>query len=124
MRATSEKIVDEGDLIHLLYLYTGIGALLVVLAVPLVRRWVGPNRWCGFRAPQTLKNRSVWYEANAYAGRWILWLGVALMSVAIVFYWVPEVSPREYQATCAGVLMIGIVVNLIQSSSFLGASRK
>jgi len=109
---------------HLLYLYTGVGALFVVLAVPLVRRSVGPNQLYGFRVRQTLNDRDVWYEANAYAGKGLLWLGVVLVSVAVVLYWVPGVSPREYKATCMGVVMVGILVNLIQSFRFLGTLRK
>jgi uncharacterized membrane protein len=109
---------------HLLYLYTGVGALFVVLAVPLMRRLVGPNHWYGFRVPQTLNNRDVWYEANAYAGKGFCWLGFALVAVALVFYWVPGVSPREYKAVCTAVLMVGIVVNLIQSFRFLGSLKK
>jgi len=124
MEASSEKIREGDDMTHLLYLYIGIGALFVVLAVPLVRCLVGPNLGYGFRVPQTLNDRGVWYEANAYAGRGLLWLGVALMSVAIVLYWVPGVSPSEYKATCMGVLMVGIIVNLIQSFRFLGTLRK
>ena len=111
-------------MVDLLYLYAGIGALFVVLAVPLMKRLVVPNRWYGFRVAQTLKDPHVWYEANAYAGKWLLWLGVVLMAVAVVLYWVPGVSPREYKTICTGVLMVGIVVNLIQSFRFLGALRK
>ena len=114
----------KDDVVDLLYLYTGIGALFIVLAVPLVRRLVGPNHWYGFRVPQTLNDRDVWYEANAYAGKGLLWLGVVLVSVAVVLYWVPGVGAREYKATCTGVLMVGIVVNLIQSFRFLGTLRK
>ena len=109
-------------MVDLFYLYTGIGALFVVLAVPLVRRLVGPNHWYGFRVPQTLNDRDVWYEANAYAGKGLLWLGVALVSVAVVLYWVPGLSPRDYKASCTGVLLVGIVV--IQSFRFLGTLRK
>jgi len=109
---------------NLLYLYTWVGALFVVLAVPLMKRLVGSNRWYGFRVPQTLKDPHVWYEANAYAGKWLCWLGVVLMAVAVVLYRVPGVSPREYKTVCPSVLMVGIVVNLIQSFRFLGTLRK
>ena len=109
---------------HLLYLYTWVGAIFVALAVPLMRRLVGPNHWYGFRVPQTLSDPHVWYEANLYAGKGFFWLGVVLMAVAVVLYWVPRVSPREYKASCTGVLMVGVVVNLIQSFRFLGTLRK
>jgi uncharacterized membrane protein len=109
---------------HLLCLYAGIGALFVALAVPLVMRRVGPNRWYGFRVPETLIERGIWYEANAYAGRSLLWLGIVVIFVAFLLYWVPGVSPGEYKATCLVILMVGIVVNLIQSFRFLGTLMK
>jgi uncharacterized membrane protein len=109
---------------HLLYSYIGIGALFVVLAVPLMRRLVSPNYWYGFRVPQTLNDRDVWYEANGYAGRGLLWLGVVLMTAAVVLYCVPGVGAREHRAMCMGILMVGIIVNLIQSFRFLGTLKK
>jgi hypothetical protein len=48
---------EAGDMVHLVHLYIGIGALFVVLAVPLTRRLVGPNHWYRFRVPQTLNDR-------------------------------------------------------------------
>jgi Na+-transporting NADH:ubiquinone oxidoreductase subunit NqrD len=87
VQASLQKIREEGDMSHLLYLYTGVGALFVALAVPLMRRLVGPNHWYGFRVPQTLNESHVWYEANAYAGKGFFWLGVLLMAAAVVLYW-------------------------------------
>src|SRR3954468_11240086 len=47
-------------------------AMLALIAIPLAFRWIGPNRWYGFRTRQTLSDREVWYSANAFAGRVLL----------------------------------------------------
>jgi hypothetical protein len=44
-------------------------------------RRVKPNRLYGFRTSATLSNESIWYEANAVAGR--LLLGAAVLSAAV-----------------------------------------
>jgi hypothetical protein len=43
-------------------------ALIGVLAVPLLMRWIPPNRFYGMRTQTTLSRRDVWYSANAFAG--------------------------------------------------------
>jgi hypothetical protein len=46
-----------------------IGPVLIVLSIPLMLRWVPPNRFYGFRVTATCSNRSVWYDANALSAR-------------------------------------------------------
>ena len=58
-----------------------IGPVLVVLSIPLILRWVPPNRFYGFRIPSTLRSTSVWYDANALAGRHLLMLGLFLVAL-------------------------------------------
>jgi len=60
-----------------------IGPILIVLSIPLVFRWVPPNRFFGLRIPSTLGNESVWYDANALSGRHMIVLG--LLMVALEF---------------------------------------
>jgi hypothetical protein len=51
----------------------------MALSLPLVRRWVPQNRFYGLRVPSTLKNKTLWYEANALAGRHMFLFGIALI---------------------------------------------
>jgi uncharacterized membrane protein len=61
-----------------------IGPLLVLLSLPLMFRWVPPNRFYGLRIPATRRNRSVWYDANALSGRHMFVLGVVLVGLEFV----------------------------------------
>jgi len=56
-----------------------IGPLLLVLSVPLMLRWIPPNRFFGLRIPSTLRNVSVWYDVNAQHARHLFVLGVLLV---------------------------------------------
>ena len=61
-----------------------IGPLLVLLSLPLMFRWVPPNRFFGLRIPSTLRNRSVWYDANALSARHLFSLGLFLVLLEFV----------------------------------------
>ena len=52
--------------------------------MPLMLRWVPPNRLYGFRVAATLSNRSVWYDVNARAGRHFFLLGVVMVGLQVV----------------------------------------
>ena len=56
-----------------------LGPVLLLLSVPLMFRWVPQNRLYGLRIVSTLANKSVWYDANALAGRHTFLLGLAMV---------------------------------------------
>lgn len=61
-----------------------IGPLLVLFSVPLMFRWIPPNSFFGLRIPSTLRNRSVWYDANALSARHLFVLGAFLVFLEFV----------------------------------------
>jgi uncharacterized membrane protein len=68
--------------------YVGLpeSAVLGVLALPLLLRWIPPNRFYGMRTATTLSRRDIWYSANAFAGAALL---IASLVSMIVFTLVP-----------------------------------
>ena len=56
-----------------------IGPLLILVSIPLICRWIPPNRFYGFRIPATRTSPSVWYDANALTARHLFILGVVLV---------------------------------------------
>ena len=61
-----------------------IGPVLLLFSLPFIFRLVPPNRFFGFRIPATLRDRSVWYDANAMIARHLFVLGVLLVSLEFV----------------------------------------
>jgi uncharacterized membrane protein len=61
-----------------------VGPLLILFSLPLMFRWVPPNRFVGLRIPATLRNRSVWYDANALTARHLFILGVVMVCLEFV----------------------------------------
>lgn len=94
-------------------LFVLCGALLVGLGVPMMRRRVPPNAWYGLRVPATLSDEKVWYEANAASGRDMVWLGGALVVLALVLPFF-GVSPEAYAFIWCAVLVVGAVATAVK----------
>lgn len=107
-----------------LIVYTGIGLLLIILAVPLIQRRVPPNIWYGFRLPQTLKDPDIWYDANEYAGRGLLWVGVISLVTAVGLYFVLNGNLDLYTSVCASIILGSLLVSVILSLRYLGTLKK
>jgi uncharacterized membrane protein len=58
-----------------------LGILLLVLSIPLTLRWIPQNRLYGFRTAATYRDRSVWDDVNAAAGRQMLALGAVMVAL-------------------------------------------
>ncbi len=102
-------------------MFVSVGLLMVGLALPLVLRRVKPNAAYGFRTPRTLSDESVWYEANAFAGRLTLGLGTGFALASIVLYFPLGENFVVYNIVCGVVLLAGGLITLVVSFRFLGS---
>jgi uncharacterized membrane protein len=84
-----------------------IGPVLVLFSIPLMFRWIPPNRFFGLRIPSTLRDASVWYDANALSARHLFGLGLFLVSLEFVL----PLSARN--ATLCLVASIGFAAIII-----------
>ena len=85
-----------------------LGPVLLVLSIPLMLRWIPPNYIYGFRIASTLANKSVWYDANALAGRHMFLVGAVMVLLELVLL----LSIRNQVLTVvgvAGVAVFGVV---------------
>jgi len=86
-----------------------LGPVLLLISIPLILRWVPPNRIYGFRIPPTLRNPSVWYDTNAQSGRHFFALG--LLMIAIEFAAPDRIPSGTLWLTGMTGLAVIIVVN-------------
>ncbi len=84
-----------------------IGPLLVLVSIPLLLRWVPPNRFYGFRTAATFSDRALWYDANALNGRHLFGLGLVMVSLEFVL----PLSIRDVTLSTVGV--VGLLVVLV-----------
>lgn len=70
----------------LLVVNVGVALLVIALAVPMILEKIKPNQWYGFRTAKTLRDEAVWYPANKYAGKCMVWAGVSIIALSLVLY--------------------------------------
>lgn len=92
-----------------------VGLLFISLSIPMVLRQVPPNGIYGFRVHRTLEDPVVWYEANAYSGRTMIWAGVATIITAIILALIPGIRDISYVALVVGVMLVSVTVSLVLS---------
>lgn len=83
----------------------GGGLLFVLLAIPLVQRRIPPNLFYGLAIPRTLNNPRVWYDTNAYSGKWLLVVVGVIAIAAVVFAQAPNLTVDSYLRACAAVII-------------------
>ena len=99
----------------IIFVYTLIGLLLVIMAIPFMRDRVGPNNWAGFRIPETTEDPEVWYPAHHYAGKWMFGLGWVNIIAAIGLALLPGMGETLYVTLMTVVLLGGLGVGLLFS---------
>jgi uncharacterized membrane protein len=108
----------------ILILYVVIGLLMVVLAVPLIKRKVKPNWLYGFRVPQTLSDPEVWYAVNAHFGRRLLVTGMATTLAALLLYRLPGLDVDSYAWALLAVFVLFFGVGVVQSWRYMNTLTK
>lgn len=61
-----------------------IGAVSIVLGIPLFLKRIAPNGMYGYRTIKTLGDPAIWYQANRYCGRAMIYAGVITLAGALV----------------------------------------
>jgi hypothetical protein len=64
-----------------------IGSLIViVLSIPLIMKWIGPNGLYGYRVAKTMNNPDIWYRANSVLGVDLLIAGILILLTTLFVY--------------------------------------
>jgi uncharacterized membrane protein len=83
-----------------------LGPVLIVFAIPLIFRWIPPNRFFGLRIPATHSDVSVWYDANALVGRHMFALGLVMVLLEFVLPASSRIAVLRVVGTVGFVIMI------------------
>jgi len=98
----------------LMFMFVALGLFQVGIAVPLALRKVKRNYIYGIRLPKTLRDDAIWYDANEYGGRQLLWSGVASVILTVAAYFVPELRANQavYSYVCIAIYIVPLSVGL------------
>lgn len=109
----------QGFMLFILLVHVSAGLLMVSVAVPLVRRKVGPNALYGFRVRRTLDDSRVWYDANAFAGKCLFVSGIGTALACLVLYLIPGIDPIAFATVCPTILLAGLASGVALSFRYL-----
>lgn len=85
-------------------------ALVIVAAVPLIRRKVGMNPWYGVRIPAAFASSESWFDLNQYGGRLLLRWGCSIAVVATVGAFLPRNEWIAYDWIALVVILGGLAI--------------
>ncbi|MES2049897.1 MAG: SdpI family protein [Pseudomonadota bacterium] len=95
--------------------------VIALIAVPLIFKWVPPNRFYGFRTARTLSDTGLWYSANQFCG-WAILIACAVSIILLVV--IPFSSvPITLTEGLAPVLIILAPILIAVAASFFYLGR-
>ena len=70
-----------------------IPALLIfLLSIPLITEIIPPNYGYGIRTPKTLSDSRIWYRANKFAGRVLMFASGFYLTVVVLTIHLPSIN--------------------------------
>jgi hypothetical protein len=64
--------------------HMGMGLAALLVSIPLVLRKIPMNRWYGIRVQRAFLSEALWYDINAYGGKWFFAFGLFLLAFGAV----------------------------------------
>ena len=72
------------DLTWVFWMDLSVGALIVILGIPLILEKVKPNSVYGFRTVKTMSDEKIWYPANKYSGKLMIITGMIMILASAI----------------------------------------
>lgn len=103
----------------LFFLYVGTGLFLSLLAIPMLKGWLSPNPYYGFRVSATMKDPVVWDLANRFAGWRLFFAGLVIAGASSLFYFIPNQTLERYALASLAATVIALSWTMVTSFAYL-----
>ena len=90
-----------------------LGAVTLLLTLPLVFRMVPMNKFYGFRTKTAVQSSQNWYEINARGGKMLAVSSLVVLLVGIAGFFVPEKYTLIYIGAAVIVMVAAVVISLL-----------
>jgi hypothetical protein len=67
----------------------GCAAVVIAVAIPLVKGRVKMNQWYGVRIKKAFVSEDNWYKINAYGGRRLIFWSCMLALIGVITFFIP-----------------------------------
>jgi uncharacterized membrane protein len=95
---------------------SGVGLLIIGIAIPLVLGKIKRNNFYGFRTPRTLSSDDVWYPANRIAAKNMIVASVFILIASAVLFLLKARMPPQTTVLIIAVLTIAAIVGAVVKS--------
>jgi uncharacterized membrane protein len=96
-----------------------LSLVMILVALPLALRKVGPNVVYGYRTRATLTNEDVWYEANAFFGKRLILASLCGAAAAWALYVWKPLPPDVFLPVSLVVLVAPTLVAALATARFV-----
>ena len=106
-------------IVPLPYVHAGIGAVTVLVSIPLILRRVPMNRVYGIRTRKAFASEDNWYALNAFGG----WMFLVFGAFLVLFAWATRraaPSPRAPEAVVFFVLPLLAIIPVLLAINAYG----
>ena len=103
---------------QILYMYLGMGLVLLLLSIPLLQGKIKRNYWYGFRLPSVFRSEEVWLEVNRYGAKGLLASAVIFLIAAVGLYFWPGITLDVYALICALIFAVSLTVTIIRTMRY------
>ena len=81
--------------------------LMILLAIPLLKRKIPMNRWYGARFKKSFESDENWYRINAYGAKQLIIWSIPLLIIGLVAIFLPlEGNARLFNAIAFSPLLV------------------
>lgn len=103
--------------ITVLVTVTVVDLIFAALSIPLIRRRIPPNPLYGYRTRATLRNESLWYDANEHFGR--RFLAGSLVSAVLALVLFAARPPEEFLPLAVIALVVPPLLATISTARYI-----
>ena len=99
-----------------------VAVIIIGMGIPLIMGKVKPNRMIGVRTHKTLSDEKIWYKANAYTGRVMVFTGSIMAFFSLLFMIVTlftsvfDNSPTYVILVIYGIIFFAPVIGMVVAS--------
>lgn len=103
-----------------------VAVIVVLIALPLVRRTVKMNEWYGVRIAESRTSEARWYEINEYGGRLLLYWAALMLFLATAGLFLERAKWDAYSEIAHGLIFAGllaVVVSIVRYAKKISTER-
>lgn len=100
------------------------GCVCIALGLPLTKRKVKMNLWCGVRIPKSFQSDENWFKINEYGGRQLVIWSVPLIARGLLCFAIPMKDiHRGFEAFAFGAFPVFLFIAIVAVRTFRYAGK-